>query len=208
MTPTPNAGVASSDRAGRSRAVGPRPFTVEPDFAHGLHPREDIIDCLTAQPHELAADDSRHKILRHLHDFLRGGSVESPAKDGGHRLGQRLHLRSERNAKMRLPVGVNIEKYSHRVGAFLVLAHILEGKSLAGPRRTASGTVRIGDEVFPLFLIREHIEELDDLSKIRRVWSHSRCQILDLRFPPESPCRCYHPLRLREESPDRAVVRS
>ncbi len=102
-------------------------LAIEEGAAGALHAGEDVIDRLGPHADELAADDPRDEIRRHIEDRLDGGRVQPLAEDAGHRLGENLHLRPERDAEVDLRAsGSDLQEDADGIGAFLVLADILE----------------------------------------------------------------------------------
>lgn len=126
-------------------------LAVEPDFGGGFHAGEHVVDRLAAEADEVGSDDEGDEIGWGVDDLLGGSAVESPAEDGGHGAGEGLHLWAEGDAEEAAVGGVDAEKDSDGIGAFLVLADVFEVERFAFLRGLAAGSVREADEHFASF---------------------------------------------------------
>ena len=137
---------------------------VEPDFADAFDACEHVINGLTANAHQLRADDAPDEIAREIENFLRRRAFQSLAKNRCHGAGKRLHLRTERHANARSAVFVHVQIYADRVCAFLIFPHIDKLEVLALARLLLLRVVRISYECLAPLILGEHLKEVDDLA--------------------------------------------
>ena len=71
------------------------------------------------------------------------------------------------------PLAIDLEENADGVRAFLVLSHILEIESLAGPRRVRAGLFGEGDQIFAPLILGQRLEMRDEPGQRGRV-GHSR----------------------------------
>src|SRR5215210_4921618 len=89
---------------------GAEPVEIHP--AGTFDARQDVVNRLRADPHELTADDLRHEVRGNIENLLGRRAIESLAQDRRHRFCERLHLRSERHTKMGMPLaGIDLHEH-------------------------------------------------------------------------------------------------
>ena len=137
-------------------------LTLQPDLGHTLHPGQQVIDSLAPETYQFGADDLGNKIGGNGEHIGGRNPVESLAEDGAHRTRERLNLRTKGHAEVSPTLLVQAEEHSHRVGALLVLAHILKVKVLTLLGLLQSRLISVGDERLALLGIGESGKELDD----------------------------------------------
>src|SRR5438034_3281546 len=142
---------------------------MEVDLADAFDAREHVIDSLAANAHELCAYDARHKIARKIENLLRRRTVQTFAKNRCHGAGERLHLRTERHANMRLAVFIDMQINADRVSAIFVFANIDKLEFFTFTRLLLLRVIRIGNERLAPLIFRERLEEIDDFVELCRV---------------------------------------
>ena len=138
-------------------------MSVQPDFADAFDAREDVIDRLAADSHQLRSDDAGYEIAREIENFLRCRAFESFAKNRRHGPGKRLHFRTECHANVCSAVFIHVQINADRVCAFLVFSHVDKVKVLAFARLLLLRAVCVGNERLAPLIFRELLEEVDDL---------------------------------------------
>ena len=136
---------------------------VEPNFADAFDACEHIIDRLTADTHQLCANDAPDEITREIEDFLWCRAFESFAKNRCHGAGKRLHFRTERHANVCSAVFIHVQINADCVCAFLVFPHIDKIKVFSLARLLVLRVVRVGNKSFAPLILGEHLKEVNDL---------------------------------------------
>ena len=99
-----------------------------------------------------------------VEDLVDGAAGEAAAKDGGHRLGQSLHLGAKGDFERGFPV-LDLEKDSDLVRALLILADIFQLEGLALFGAPLVGAFGEGDEVLSTLHLGKNLEQFDDFGQ-------------------------------------------